>query len=72
MATLIFQANIVNDFHGWKGDTVFQFSNGQIWQQSVYRYQYMYAYRPLVKVVQENGQYLLVYNGCELPIKRLK
>ena len=70
--TLILESVVTNDFKGWTGDTVFVLQNGQVWQQSSYKYQYMYAYRPHIQIVNRNGQYLLIYNGNEVPVKKIK
>ena len=33
-------------WHGWKGKTVVQLTDGSIWIQAEYHYEYHYAYRP--------------------------
>jgi len=39
---------IEDEWEGWDGDTVVQLTNGTIWRQEEYHYEYHYAYRPLV------------------------
>lgn len=31
---VVVDSQIVNDFNGWNGDTIFDMANGQIWQQA--------------------------------------
>lgn len=33
-------------WHGWKGDTVVELTDGSKWEQAEYYYEYYYAYRP--------------------------
>lgn len=35
---------------GWSGDTVVQLTNGSVWRQQEYHYEYHYAYRPGVTI----------------------
>ncbi len=37
-----------NDWEGWDGDTIVKLSNGSVWRQEEYHYEYAYAYRPYV------------------------
>jgi hypothetical protein len=34
------------EWNGWQGDTIIQLSDGSVWRQSEYVYEYHYAYRP--------------------------
>ena len=43
-------------------------SGGQVWQQSEYRYEYHYAYRPDARVTQEEGRCFLHVDGMSAPI----
>lgn len=35
---------------GWSGKTVVELTNGSVWQQAEYFYEYVYAYRPEVVI----------------------
>ena len=35
---------------GWDGDTVVQLTDGSVWRQDEYHYEYHYAYRPEVSI----------------------
>lgn len=44
---------------GWSGDTIVQMTDGSIWRQDEYHYEYRYAYRPTAIInngrMQVNG-----------------
>lgn len=42
---------------GWDGDTIVQLTDGSVWRQDEYHYEYHYAYRPEASV---NGGKLVV------------
>lgn len=69
---VLVESVIISEFRGWKGNSIFEFQNGQVWKQAVYNYFYMYAYRPNVKVVNRNGRVLMIVNGNEIPVIRIK
>ena len=35
---------------GWSGDTIVQLTDGSVWRQDEYRYEYHYSYRPKVEI----------------------
>jgi hypothetical protein len=35
---------------GWDGDTIVQLTDGAVWRQDEYHYEYHYAYRPEVTI----------------------
>ena len=39
---------------GWAGDTIVQLTDGSVWRQHEYYYEYQYAYRPKVDIA--NGK----------------
>lgn len=38
-------------WEGWDGDTVVKLTDGSVWRQAKYVYEYRYAYRPTVEIV---------------------
>jgi len=58
------ESQIDGEFEGWDGDSVFQLTNGQIWQQDEYDYTYHYSYRPQVTIFS-------VRSGCEMHVDGL-
>lgn len=39
--------HVENDWTGWDGDTIVRLTDGSVWRQEEYHYEYRYAYRPL-------------------------
>lgn len=33
-------------WEGWKGDTLVKLTDGTVWEQTEYHYEYRYSYRP--------------------------
>lgn len=59
---IVCEGQLSGDFEGFDDtDTIFEFYNGQKWQQAVYSYSYM----PQAKVVQEGGVYQLHVQGMK-------
>lgn len=40
-------------WYGWRGDTIVEMTDGSIWKQAEYLYEYYYAYRPGAAVVDD-------------------
>ena len=38
-------------WEGWSGDTIVQLTDGSVWRQDEYLYEYHYAYRPKVEIL---------------------
>ncbi|OBC03361.1 hypothetical protein A5784_14075 [Mycobacterium sp. 852013-50091_SCH5140682] len=55
---------------GWNGNTIVELTDGSIWRQSQYHYEYRYAYRP--KVTIQNGKMLVDGMSRAIPVQRLK
>ncbi len=64
-ATILCEGAIVSDFNGFDGDSVFEFENGQRWQQVAYAYAYHYAYRPSAVVVDGVDGVVLSVDGMD-------
>lgn len=59
----LIETQIDGEFSGWEGETIFKFTNGQIWQQSSYAYTYSYHYRPKVVIFRAGGGYQMQVEG---------
>jgi len=70
----VIETQINGKFTGWDGDTIFELTNGQIWQQDSYAYTYYYAYRPKVLIYYVGGRYKMTVEGVDgfIYVKRLK
>jgi len=56
---------VEDSWEGWDGDTIVELSDGSVWQQDEYLYEYHYAYRPKATVA---GGKMLV-DGMSRPVK---
>lgn len=54
---------------GWDGDTVVQLSDGSVWRQDEYHYEYHYAYRP--EVTLNNGEMQVAGMQRAVRVRRL-
>jgi hypothetical protein len=65
------KSQVVSDFNGWSGNTLFELQNGQIWKQDEYQYWYHYAYRPVVIIKRDNGTYKMFYKNKSIKVRRM-
>ena len=66
------ESKIDGEFEGWDGDTIFQLTNGQVWQQSSYNYHYHYAYRPDVLIYSTGSGYKMMVEGVDRTISVIR
>lgn len=59
----IYDSQIVDDFEGWDGDSIYQLDNGTVWKLTVYQYTYTYSYRPKATIYSNQGSYFLEVEG---------
>lgn len=53
-------------WEGWKGETIVEMTDGSVWKQIEYVYEYRYSYRP--KAVLMSGNKLMV-DGMSRPVR---
>ena len=63
------ESRIKGAFSGWDGDTLFELTNGQIWQQAEYAYTYHYAYQPKVLIYRDGSYFMMKVEGVEKQIR---
>ena len=57
-------SQIEDEFSGYTDNAIFRLTNGQVWQQTRYKYAYHYAYRPHIRITLTNaGIYILEVDG---------
>lgn len=56
---------IDGSWSGWDGDTIVQLTDGSVWRQDEYHYEYSYAYRPEASV--SSGQ--MTVSGMSRPVR---
>ncbi len=69
------ESQINGDFEGWEGETIYELTNGQIWQQSSYTYRYSYSFMPKVTIYENGGTYFMQVkgdSGSPIAVVRLK
>lgn len=71
-ANNVIESRIDGEFKGWEGETIYRLVNGQVWQQSSYKYQYKYAYMPQVIVYEVGGGYKMLVAGTMANVRRVR
>jgi hypothetical protein len=68
------ESHIESDFNGADGESVYELTNGQKWEQSRYMYHYHYAYRPKVRIAQEGSGFVMYVQGMSsgIPVRRIE
>lgn len=69
---LVIDTQILGDFDGWVGDTVFRLKNGQIWQQTSPSAKYLTSREPRVRITRR--PFVMHVDGIatEIEVKRVK
>ena len=52
-------------WEGWSGETIVQLTDGSVWRQGEYYYEYRYAYQPKVEITNSRMQ----VEGMRRPIR---
>lgn len=70
--TDVIESQIDGDFNGWEGETVYRLTNGQVWQQSTYSYEYTYSYMPQVIIYNTGFSYKMKVEGTQADVVPLR
>jgi hypothetical protein len=57
-------------WNGWEGQTLVRLTDGSVWEQAEYWYEYQYAYRP--KATIRSDKMLVEGMSKEIPVRRLR
>lgn len=68
----VIESNIEGNFEGWNRDKVYKLTNGQMWKQKNYKYEYKYAYRPEVIIAEVNGSYVMQVEGTSAEVVKIQ
>jgi len=68
----VIEAQIDGEFNGWEGETEYKLTNGQVWKQSTYNYEYTYAYMPDVVIYTANGGHRMQVEGTTADVRRIE
>lgn len=67
----VIESQIDGTFEGWDGNKTYKLTNGQVWQQAEYKYEYKYAYRPDVVIYNIGGRYIMAVDGTIAYVRRV-
>lgn len=70
--TSVIESQIKGKFEGWNGKSIYELQNGQVWQQTMYKYEYKYAYMPEAIVYEAIDGYRMSVAGTSAGVHRLK
>jgi len=70
----VIQSQISGNFEGFKGDSIFKLTNGQVWKQTQYYYYYFYYYMPSVMIYMTGSGYKMKVEGIDesVGVERIK
>ena len=70
----VIQSTVDGEFKGFDGNTVVKLSNGNVWRQTEYFYEYHYAYMPKVLIVRRGSAYVMKVEGISksVGVERLR
>lgn len=68
----VIESQINGEFNGWEGETEYQLTNGEVWKQCTYNYEYTYAYMPDVLIYSAGGGYKMQVEGTTADVQRIK
>jgi hypothetical protein len=64
LAEQAIESQIDGDFEGFQGETVVKLTNGQIWQQADYSYNYNYSFMPKVIIYETSSGIKMKVDGA--------
>lgn len=68
----VIESQINGEFEGWEGETEYQLTNGQVWKQSTYHYDYTYSYMPEVIIYSVGSGYRMRVEGTSADVRKIK
>lgn len=71
MINEVVKSTFKNDFDGWRGETVFELENGQVWKQDQYESDYNNSYHQEALIYYSGLEYRLQVEGKSIAIKKV-
>jgi hypothetical protein len=68
----VIESQIADAFEGWQGESEYELTNGQVWKQSVYKYEYKYVYRPGVVIYNSSSGMMMDVDGSRAVVRRVR
>lgn len=62
------ESKIDGNFEGWNGETIFRLTNGQIWQQTEFGFNYHFAFMPRVLIFRSGNGFKMQVDGVNKAI----
>lgn len=66
------ESKIDGEFNGWEGETAYRLTNGQVWKQCSYSYEYTYSYMPEVLIYNTGTGYKMQVEGTNADVVLIK
>jgi hypothetical protein len=70
--TDVVESKIGGEFKGWEGETEYRLTNGQVWKQSAYKYEYKYAYMPDVVIFDPGSGPVMQVERTTAKVRRVR
>ena len=67
----VIESRINGTFEGWNGHSKYKLANGQVWEQTTYKYEYKYSYSPQVIVANYGGRYIMSVAGTHAVVRKI-
>jgi len=68
----VITSQISGAFEGWHGESIYELTNGQVWKQIHYRYEYRYIYRPEVLIYDTPSGKVMDVDGCRATVQQIR
>lgn len=68
----VIQSQIDGEFTGWQGESEYALTNGQVWRQRAYKYEYKYACRPKVAIYDASSGIVMDVEGSRAVVARVR
>ncbi len=68
----VYESKIDGDFEGFDENKIFKLTNGTIWKQTEYKYNYKYEYNPKCLIYYYNGSWKLSVKGTTVNVEQVK
>lgn len=69
LSSAVQKGTINGSFEGWDGDTLVELTDGSVFKQSEYHYEYMYSYRPDVTIILKPFSYEILVEDSDKPVE---
>jgi hypothetical protein len=71
-AQILSEGTIDGEFRGWDGESQYRLTNGEVWQQAAYKYEYVYSYRPEAVVYEASSGTVIAVEGTRASVRRVR